>query len=253
MDLSHVQPRTRLMRTVSIVSLSVLLAVSLASCGAWGGASIKSERSPHKAGPTRAAPRPLLDGEGIGSVKFGQLPHVVATRLGRPFGPPVGASQIRDGYRRAVCGFYSEEWRGLGEASNGQMFAAELSVWFSSSRFVGYSYFANNFQTFFQNDWNWYVSHPMMLARARGLSVGDPLVRGRRLYGSNFRRDPPNAGNTAQPSTRAAPRVGGIHRERTNRGRDWQDHPHRGHNRQRRSSDIEPPTNHRLDRRWRGP
>jgi hypothetical protein len=77
-------------------------------------------------------------------------------------------------------------WDGLGEASDGRLFDAELELWFKNSRFVGYSYSPNNFQTSFQNDWSSYVSHPMMLATAKGLAVGDPLARGRRLYGRAF-------------------------------------------------------------------
>jgi hypothetical protein len=128
----------------------------------------------------------VLEGDGIGSVKFGRAPAAVAARLGRLFGPPVGADQVPHGYRRAGCGFYWEVWDGLGAASDGRLFAAELEVWFRNSRLVGYSYFGNNFETTFQNDWKQYASHPMMLATAKGLAVGDPLAHGRRIYGRSF-------------------------------------------------------------------
>jgi hypothetical protein len=172
-------------RRLRRVGLPVLLAVVLASCGAWAGADTKSNPSPQNTGAARAAPRRLLDGNGIGGVKFGQSPAIVAASLGRLFGPPVGAKQVPHGYIRAFCGFHWEVWDGLGAASDGRLFVAELEVWFRNSRFVGYTYFANNFQTDL-NTWDQYASQPMMLATAKGLAVGDPLARGRRLYGRAF-------------------------------------------------------------------
>jgi hypothetical protein len=87
------------------VALPGLLAALVASCGAEG-AETKSDPRPQNTGTARAAPRPLLDGDGIGGVKFGQPPEVVAASLGRLFGPPVGAHQIRNGYLHGLCGFY---------------------------------------------------------------------------------------------------------------------------------------------------
>ena len=183
---SMAHPLSVAMRAAGSIGLAALLALVLTLCGARAGASTKRAPRPHDMAATRAPLQHLLEGDGIGSVKFGQRPAVVAATLGRLFGPPVGAGQVPNGYRRAGCGFYWEVWDGLGEASDGRVFAAELELWFKNSRFVGYSYFPNNFQTTVRNDWSSYVSHPMMLATAKGLAVGDTLARGRKLYGRAF-------------------------------------------------------------------
>jgi len=165
--------------------LSALVAVSVASCGAGGGAGTRSDLSSASRGLARAALGPMLAGDGIAGVKFGRSPAVVAARLGRRFGPPVGADQIAHGYIRAGCGFYWEVWDGLGASSYGRRFVAQLTAWFRHARFVGYSYGPNNFQTELST-WSQYASHPMMLATSTGLAVGDPLARGQRLYGRAF-------------------------------------------------------------------
>ncbi len=174
------------MRAAGSIGLAALLALVLASCGARAGASTKRVPGPQDMAATRAPIQRLLEGDGIGSVKFGQRPAVVAATLGRLFGPPVGASQIPNGYRRDVCGFYSQEWSGLGAASTGRLFVAELNVWVRNSRFAGYSFLDNNIATDFKIDWNQYASHPMMLATPSGLTVGDQLARARELYGQNL-------------------------------------------------------------------
>lgn len=201
MDLSGGQVRITVMRRVMIVllmaaasitlrrlarvALPVPVAVLLASCGNGGSAATKSDRRSRSASMVHAAPRPVLEGDGIGKVKFGQPPDVVAARLGRLFGPPVGANQIPNGYRHAFCGFYWEVWEGLGASSDDRFFVAELTVWFRSAQFVGYDYGPNNFQTKLST-WNQYARHPMMLATGKGLAVGDPLTRGQRLYGRSL-------------------------------------------------------------------
>lgn len=172
MDLLRVQLRIGFMRSMVIALVPSLVAVLLAACGST------------KSNPSMRFQR-LLDGDGIGSVKFGESPAVVAARLGRLFGPPVGAKQIPHGYIRDVCGFYSEVWDGLGAASDGRFFVAQLTAWFRNSRFVGYNDSPNNFQTKLSS-WSQYASHPMKLATAKGLAVGDALARGRRLYGQAF-------------------------------------------------------------------
>jgi len=173
-------------------------------------------RSTYRSGGNDPGLRRLLDVDGIGSVKFGQSPAVVAARLRRLFGPPVGPSQIPNSYRRDACGFSWEEWQGVGAASDGRLFAAELAVEFRDARFVGYDYGPNDFQTDFQNDWSQYASHPMMVATGRGLAVGDPLARGRRLYGRAFvvttrmQGTPPNPRLKRLPAWEASTASGGI-------------------------------------------
>jgi hypothetical protein len=164
MDFSGAQSRVRAMRGFAIALLPVVLAVLLASCGG------------------RASSQPLLGGDGIGSVRFGESPAAVAARLGHLYGSPVGAKQFPHGYMRDVCGFYSESWNGVGAASHGRQFAANLAAWFRDSRFVGYTY-SDDFRA---TVWDQYASHPMGLATSRGLKVGDPVGRGRGLYGRRF-------------------------------------------------------------------
>lgn len=188
------------------VTLPVLLAILVASCGGQAGASTKSAPSPGAAGTGRATPQPLLEGDGIGSVKFGQPPDVVAARLRRLFGPPVAANKIPNGYVRFRCGFYWEQWNGLGAASNGDLFYARLLVWFMKARFVGYDYADNSMETYYglgSSDRTQLARRRVMLATAKGLAVGDPLTRGQLLYGRSFvvtaqmQGRPPNLGRFA--------------------------------------------------------
>ena len=153
------------------VAMVVVLAGLLASCGAEGSVVSKTLAHRQKSGTARAVLQRLLDGDGIGGVTFGQAPEVVAARLRRLVGAPVGAQQIRNGYRHYFCSFYYEEWDGLGAASDGRFFVAGLDVLFSNSRFIGYSYGPNNLQTDL-NTWNQYANQPLMLATAKGLAVG---------------------------------------------------------------------------------
>ena len=94
----------------------------------------------------------------------------MAARLGRLFGPPVGAGQIPHGYIRAACGFYWEVWAGLGASSDGRFFVAQLTAWFRDARFVGYDHGPNNSNRQ-PETWTQYVRHPMLLATARRLAV----------------------------------------------------------------------------------
>jgi hypothetical protein len=162
------------MRRIAIALLAGLAAVGLVSCAADRSRVI-----------ARPGLRRILDGDGIGDVKFGQSPAVVAAKLGRLFGPPVGARQIPHGYIRAGCGFHWEVWDGVGATSGGQLFVAQLTAWFMDSSFVGYDYGPNNFQTRFRGA-DRSAGRPMMLATPAGLTVADSLGRGRRLYGRGF-------------------------------------------------------------------
>lgn len=171
------------------VVLPVLLAAMLASCGGGAGASTLRAAT-HTLGRARASSLlPLLEGDGIGSVKFGQSPDAVAARLRRLFGPPDGSNKTRNGYRRDVCGFYVEQWGGLGAASNGHLFYAGLQASFRNSQFVGYNYYDNNMETYYglgSTAVKKLARRRVMLSTAKGLAVGDPLARGQRLYGRNF-------------------------------------------------------------------
>jgi hypothetical protein len=162
------------MRRIAIAVFAGLAAVGLASCAADHGRVV-----------ARPGLQRILDGDGIGDLKFGQSPSVVAAKLGRLFGPAVGARQIAHGYIRAGCGFYWEVWDGVGATSDGRLFVAQLTAWFRNSTFVGYGFGPNNFQTALSS-WNEYATRPIRLATAKGLTVGDSLARGRRLYGRRY-------------------------------------------------------------------
>jgi hypothetical protein len=146
---------------------------------------LRHERTPVAAAESHRTVRLLLDGDGVGSVKFGQSPAVTATRLGRLFGAPVGAMQIPNGYQRFGCGFHWEIWRGVGGGSDGRLFIAQLTAWFRDARFVGYDYAVDNFATSHSNLTE-HTTPRIMLATSWGLAVGDSLARGRRLYGRAF-------------------------------------------------------------------
>jgi hypothetical protein len=169
------------MRSMAIGPVPALVAIVLSACGA-GGVGESSTKDP---GAARSAVRPILDGDGIGSLKFGRSPAEVAKSLGHMFGAPVGAKQVPHGYLRAFCGFHWETWDGVGASSKGQLFVAQLSVWFRNSRFVGYDYGVDNFSTANSN-LNRHATPGMMLTTAKGLAVGDPVALGDQLYGRAF-------------------------------------------------------------------
>ncbi|HET8978211.1 MAG TPA: hypothetical protein VFN87_08630 [Solirubrobacteraceae bacterium] len=178
------------MRSAVALAFVVLVAIPL-------GGAVAAGPVIHTGVARAARLRPMLDGDGIGGVMFGQSPAAVARRLGRLFGAPVGAQQVADGYRHAFCGFDWEAWEGLGANSDGRPFVAELDVWFRHGRFVGYDFGANNSQTKLST-WDRYGDHRMELSTARGLAVGDPIGRARHLYGraltlrSQAQGTPPN-------------------------------------------------------------
>jgi hypothetical protein len=138
------------------VAMVVVLAGLLASCGAEGSVVSKTMAQGHKSGTARAVLLRLLDGDGIGGVRFGQAPEVVAARLGRLFGAPVAPSKS----------------------------ATVIAT--ISARSITRSGTAWARRQTDLNTWNQYANQPLMLATAKGLAVGDPLARGRRLYGRAF-------------------------------------------------------------------
>lgn len=141
--------------------------------------------------------RPLLEGNGIGSVKFGQRQATATSQLKRLLGRPASSTP-------GICGFGPEiTWVGADIKpkrfpAGHRFFRAQLVVGFKGSRFVGYAYLDDQYLT--PRGPGSEVSMPLdspeaqkvlhgprlMLATARGLTTGDPTSRGRRLYGHAF-------------------------------------------------------------------
>lgn len=123
-----------------------------------------------------------LTGDGIGRVKFGQSRVAVIAAATRLLGPS-STSYMRV---EAECGVdHAMTWADRPVVSAyGRHYPLDpkLTVWFSHTRFVGYQYgelgtklapVAPSLGT--------------VLATTRGLTVGDQLSRGRKLYGAAFR------------------------------------------------------------------
>lgn len=124
--------------------------------------------------PARASAdiRRLLDSDGIGSVKFGQLRYTVVGELERLLGPPHETI-------RGICGFgRSTDWLGLNITSQ-DVPSAELNLSFKHSRLVGYAYYTNAEGPARQ-------PHGVLLATTRGLTLDDTVARAGHLYGRAF-------------------------------------------------------------------
>jgi hypothetical protein len=162
-----------LARLTSGSALTVLFALGLISCG---GRS--SNEHPQAATATtrplaNATVRHLLEGNGIGSVTFGQPRSAVRAELERLLGP---AHQTIPG----ICGFgASTDWIGLNLSSPEANLSAELNLSFKGSRFVSYAYLSSTDAPARQR-------HGLLLATRRGLTLGDTVARARKLYGHAF-------------------------------------------------------------------
>jgi hypothetical protein len=161
-----------LARSASRVALAASLALLLVSCG---GKQPKQHprAATHGTRPVASADvRRLLDGNGIGSVKFGQPRSTVIAKLERLLGPPHETIP-------GICGFgRSTDWIGLNIRSH-DVPSAELNLSFKHSRLVGYAYSTNAEGPARQ-------PHGALLATARGLTLGDTVARARHLYGRAF-------------------------------------------------------------------
>jgi hypothetical protein len=126
--------------------------------------------------------RPLLGGQGIGNIRFGQTPDRVATGIERLFGHPSSASPGRpnNGLFHWGCGFDEMIWAGLAARSDGAN-SDGLTMYFKHSRLVGYSYGPP-----YGGPRASAVHDGLMLSTSRGLGLDEPLARGRRLYGRAF-------------------------------------------------------------------
>ena len=119
-----------------IAALGVIVALGVAVLAV---ALLHHTRTTAPATPTphNPAPRRLLDGNGIASVRFGQRRVAVTTELERLLGPPHETIP-------GICGFgHTTDWIGLRMNSRDPHLTAQLTLYFKYSRFVGYDYLEN--------------------------------------------------------------------------------------------------------------
>lgn len=144
-------------------------------------------RSPVTPGGSAARPSvELLDGGGLGSVKFGDAPPTVVAALTPLLGNPLGRTRATpSGLVHSICGFDGQiEWRRPIGNSQGHSIFDDLVAYFKNSRFVGYSY---------SEGWTPYGPRPALpshhralLTTPRGLTLDQPATRGRQVYGTAF-------------------------------------------------------------------
>jgi hypothetical protein len=162
-----------LARPASRVALTALSALVLTSCG--GSHPKEHPRAatlPIRTVASVDAVRRLLEGNGIGSITFGQPHSTVIAKLERLLGPPHETIP-------GICGFgRSTDWIGL-NINIHDVSSAELNLNFKHSRFVGYAYGANA-------EGPAPLRHGVLLATTKGLTLGDTVGRARRLYRQAF-------------------------------------------------------------------
>lgn len=161
-----------LARSASSVAFTTSLALVLMSCGGQQPkAHPQAATDPARFGAS-ADLRRVLDGNGIGSVKFGQPRSTVIAELTSLLGPPHETIP-------GICGFgRSTDWIGLNIRSH-TVPSAELNLSFKRSRLVGYAYYTNAEGPAQPPD-------GVLVATTRGLTLDDTVARARQLYGRAF-------------------------------------------------------------------
>lgn len=154
---------------VAIVVLAFAICAAVAVPLLQARPRVPATRHPGVAGSAkmrRSEPRVVrrvLEGDGIGRATFGEPPATVTRKLEALFGVPPSKPYAPGG----ACNYDHEiGWRDLG-------------VLFRHGRFVGYSYWPDNWPS---KD----AARIPTLATTRGLRAGDTLKLGRRFYGSAF-------------------------------------------------------------------
>lgn len=129
--------------------------------------------------------RAVLSGGGIAGVRFGSLPGAALSALAAAFGPP-----SRGPAPASACNHSQVyTWNGVDRAPGHSVLEATLTVFLSRSALVGYSYGRQG-----DSARHYALMDPRTgrvlprpgLGTARGLTVGDTLADGRRLYGRAF-------------------------------------------------------------------
>ncbi len=161
-----------LARPASRVALTALSALVLLSCGGKQPKQDPQAAAHSTRAGANADVRRVLEGNGIGGVKFDRARSRVIGDLERLLGPPHETIS-------GICGFgRSTDWIGLNIGSQ-EVPSAKLNLTFKRSRFVGYAYSTNAEGPARQ-------PHGVLLATTRGLTLGDTASRARRLYGRAF-------------------------------------------------------------------
>jgi hypothetical protein len=191
-----------LARPASRAALTASLVLVLISCGGRGPREHTrvASQAARRAASVDAARR-LLEGNGIGSITFGQPRAAVTAELTRLLG-------ARHETIPGLCGFgRSTDWIGLNIDSRDPGISAQLTLNFKHSRFVGYAYFASAEGPTRQR-------HGVLLATSGGLSLGNAVRRARQLYGQALSRPacykgplPPRS-SRGYRSERSAPQAG---------------------------------------------
>ena len=146
----------------------------LISCGGRSPKEHSQAANPAtRPGANVDATRRLLEGNGIGSIKFGQPRAAATADLERLLGPPHETVP-------GICGFgRTTDWIGLGINSHAATPSAQLTPQFKHSRFVGYEYSENAEAPAAR-------PHGVPFATTGGLTVGDTTSRARQLYEQAF-------------------------------------------------------------------
>jgi hypothetical protein len=172
------------------LSVAVTVAVVVATVALVGHAHTTTGASPPASsapatpvatpvGKNRHRISDVLTGDGIGRVEFGRSRVSVIAAVTRLLGPS-STSYMRV---EAECGVdHAMTWVNGPAYGRHYPLDPELTVWFSHSRFVGYQYGEQGTKLAPR-----VPSLGTVLATTRGLTVGDKLSRGRRLYGAAFR------------------------------------------------------------------
>jgi hypothetical protein len=166
---------------VAALGVAVALGIAVAAVALLG-----HRRTVTGSPATGLAHRYPLDGDGIGTIRFGDSPDRVVAGLKPLLGLPEGArtAQRPNGLVRSICGFdYEIDWVGLPQRATASRYthSAGLTIYFRHSRFAGYSYGPP------WGDRNApLVRHGVMLSTSTGLGLDEPVARGRQLYGPVF-------------------------------------------------------------------
>ena len=133
-------------------------------------------------GPAARPTRDMLSARGIAEIHFGQPRAAVVAALDRLLGVPHGP-YVPGG----LCNFdHTITWRDQRSPAG----ASSLIGHFAQGRLVGYEYGKGGNHIARRRS-----VHGPFLATTRGLTVGDTLERGRRLYGSAFKASTAQGGS----------------------------------------------------------
>lgn len=158
---------TGVMRRLRIASIGVLFVI------AAGGASISAARGAQRSCLPTAQKRcqfDVLRSDGIGGLRFGATPRAARRVIDALLHQPGGAT-LRSGscaVHRQIT--WQDQWTANAQPS--------LTLYFGRTGLIGYQVGAPQEPRWPHGGW--------MLATVRGLRVGDPLTKGRALYGSSI-------------------------------------------------------------------